>query len=173
MAGIARKLRYYMRYYCTLSSPIGMIYLECNHLGITGLWLENQRHFPADLSLRSVLKPDHPMLLQAEDWLIRYFAGYNPDPNELTLIPDGTEFRLKVWQQLRTIPYAATITYGDLARAIGKPNAFQAIGNAVGNNPISIIIPCHRVVGSNGNLTGYAGGLSAKQYLLSLEQKER
>ena len=99
-----------------------------------------------------------------------YFEGRRPDPRALSLRPLGTPFREKVWEQLLNIPYGATTTYGALAHALNMPGGAQAVGGAVGHNPISIIIPCHRVLGTNGSLTGYAGGIERKQALLRLEQ---
>ena len=114
--------------------------------------------------------------MQTKAWLESYFAGENPDPNDILLDVCGTDFQNAVWQLLTDIPYGRTMTYGEIARKIaeqfGKSNmAAQAVGNAIGRNPIQIIIPCHRVIGSSGNLTGYIGGLDRKRYLLGLEQK--
>ena len=108
-----------------------------------------------------------------EEWLERYFAGEQPDPAELKLAPKGSDFRQRVWKKLLEIPYGQTVTYGQIADGLKKKSrngvAAQAVGGAVGHNPISIIIPCHRVVGADGSLTGYAGGIDKKEYLLRLE----
>ena len=111
-----------------------------------------------------------PIFAQAEDWLSRYFRGEAPSPAELPLSPKGSEFQQRVWALLIEIPYGETSTYGALAKALGCKSA-QAVGGAVGHNPISIMIPCHRVLGSNGSLTGYAGGIDKKIFLLELEKR--
>ena len=114
------------------------------------------------------------VLKEAKEWLDRYFAGEKPLINELKLAPEGSDFRKAVWKILCEIPYGETFTYGEIAETLAKRNGVkkmsaQAVGGAVGHNPISIIIPCHRVVGKNGSLTGYAGGVDKKQKLLALE----
>lgn len=160
-----------MRFYTTCASPIGILWIETTDNALTGIWIDGQKHFPCDLSSRAVENSCHPLLMQAKNWLRDYFDGLNPDPSGLKLAPEGSAFQKDVWELLLTIPYGQTMTYGALAKAIGKPNASQAIGSAVGRNPISIIIPCHRVLGADGSLTGYAGGIRNKQFLLKLEQK--
>ena len=102
--------------------------------------------------------------------LDEYFAGKR-QAFDLALNPHGTPFQLAVWMQLRRIPYATTINYGELARRVGNPAASRAVGAANGRNPLSIIVPCHRVIGANGTLTGYGGGLPIKQFLLELERR--
>lgn len=136
---------------------------------LIGLWLEGQKHFAAGAERMEEGKL--PVLTRTERWLSRYFAGQNPDPKELPLAPRGSEFRRSVWKLLLTIPYGQVTTYGAIAKALGCKSA-QAVGGAVGHNPISIIIPCHRVVGSGGQLTGYAGGLDKKVFLLELEKAD-
>ena len=132
---------------------------------ITGLFLKGQRHAPA-LSWEELPRETSDLLLLAANaWLIRYFAGENP-PVDLPLEPPGTAFQKAVWALLTEIPYGKTVTYGDLARRLSSSP--RAVGGAVGRNPISILIPCHRVVGAGGSLTGYAGGLAAKKFLLAL-----
>lgn len=160
-----------MTKYITVSSPIGKVYINADGSCITGLWIEGQAHFP-DLSQEWECFSE-PILLEAANWIEAYFSGKKPDPSRLPLSPCGTRFQKSVWEQLKTIPYGETVSYGQIAKAIGKPGAFQAVGNAVGRNPISIIIPCHRVVGKNGELMGYASGLDAKRYLLEMEQKSK
>lgn len=133
-----------------------------------------------DVGITALLLP-RGQLAVAEHWvrvdaafddlrtqLDEYFAGIRTD-FDLPLNPSGTPFQLRVWEALRTIPYGETMSYGQIAAAIGKPGAFRAVGAANGQNPISIVVPCHRVIGSQGSLTGYGGGLQAKQWLLSHE----
>lgn len=147
-------------------SPLGPLTLTSDGAALTGLWFSGQKASPAILPPKD---DNHPIFLQTKDWLARYFAGTAPAPQELPLAPKGTPFCRKVWQLLCEIPYGGTVTYGVLAQQL--TTAPRAIGNAVGRNPISIIIPCHRVVGANGALTGYAGGLTRKTYLLTLENQ--
>ena len=154
--------------YVTLGSPLGTILLSGNDTALTGLWFAGQKYAPVRPPETS-LSP--AVLAQTKDWLAAYWAGaLLPPPPPLA--PAGSPFRQAVWRLLREIPYGETTTYGALARALraaGIPAAPQAVGGAVGHNPISILIPCHRVVGSGGSLTGYAGGLARKQYLLERE----
>lgn len=110
-----------------------------------------------------------PPLQEAEEQLTEYFAGVRRE-FDLPLAPKGTPFQQAVWAQLLQIPYGESCTYGQLAAALGKPSASRAVGNACRSNPLAILIPCHRVVGANGRLTGYAGGLDVKEYLLELER---
>ena len=144
-------------------SPLGDILLAAENNSITGCWFVGQKHFPAHLPAAN---SDSPVLLQAEHWLDVYFSGQDPDFLP-PLAPKGTVFQLRVWSELSKIPYGMTVTYGQLL-----PGNARAVGNAVGRNPISLFIPCHRVVGQNGSLTGYAGGLERKQFLLKLEQSQ-
>ena len=116
-------------------------------------------------------KEDSTSLHEVVRQLHAYFAGEVEQFN-LTLAPEGTEFQRRVWDELRRIRYGATISYGELARRIGNPNASRAVGLANGSNPIPIVIPCHRVIGSNGKLTGYGGGLPIKEKLLALERRQ-
>lgn len=134
---------------------------------LTGLWFEGQKYF-AD-GMGEMTEGELPVFDQAEDWLRRYFMGQRPDPRELPLAPRGSEFRQRVWKCLLEIPCGQVTTYGAIAKALGCKSA-QAVGGAVGHNPICVIIPCHRVVGANGSLTGYAGGIDRKKWLLEQEQ---
>ena len=153
-------------------SPIGQLMLVSNGNQLTGLYVDGQQYFP-DLSIAEK-RADLPLFNDVRRWLDDYFAGKTPSVQSLPLLLQGTAFRLKVWELLRTIPYGETTTYGELARRLneteGMKTCARAVGNAVGRNPISIIIPCHRVVGADGSLTGYAGGLDVKRKLLALEQ---
>ena len=135
--------------------------LACEDGALIGCWFVDQKHFPADLPKTD---SDAPVLLQAIQWLGLYFSGSNPDFLP-PLAPKGTDFQKRIWNALTNISYGETTTYGQLL-----PGNSRAVGNAVGRNPISLFIPCHRVVGQNGKLTGYAGGLERKQYLLQMEQ---
>ena len=149
-----------------VSSPIGRLLLTSDGHALTGLWmLDADRHSARDLGL--TLSPSS--FTEVASQLEEYFAG---DRKEFTvpLAPAGTPFQLAVWTQLTTIPYGSTVSYGDIARALGKRLvASRAVGLANGANPISVIVPCHRVIGSDGSLTGYGGGLDRKELLLRLE----
>lgn len=163
-----------MYYRTTYRSPIGNLTLACDGGNLVGLWNEGQKYHGATMSEEMIEKDDIPVFDAAKKWLDRYFVGKKPAVSELPLSPIGSEFRQGIWTLLCEIPYGEVITYGDLAKKIAvkmNKNAMssQAVGGAVGHNPISIIIPCHRVVGANGSLTGYAGGISTKVKLLELE----
>jgi methylated-DNA-[protein]-cysteine S-methyltransferase len=151
-----------------IDSPLGGLTLVASDKGLAAiLWKdENPRRV-----LRSSLveDPDHPVLVETERQLRAYFAG-SLTTFSLPLDFKGTEFQKSVWQALLTIPFGETRSYGEIARQIGRPTAGRAVGAANGRNPISIVAPCHRVIGSNGALTGYAGGLAAKEHLLGLER---
>lgn len=156
------------------SSPVGHLTMASDGNKIVGLWIEGQKYFFNTLSEQPEERNDFPVFQKAKDWLDRYFAGKRPEISELPLAPIGGEFRQGVWEILCKIPYGEVMTYGEIAKIMAarmgrdKMSA-QAVGGAVGHNPISIIIPCHRVVGANGNLTGYAGGIKLKVKLLELE----
>ena len=157
----------------TVGSPLGELTLAEEKGGIIGLWMQGQRYFP---DLPDARREPSPVLIQTEQWLKRYFDGRQPQIRELPLSPRGSPFRQEVWQLLCRIPYGQTTSYAALAGALAKNRGIpqmsaQAIGNAVGRNPISIIIPCHRVLGTGGQLTGYAGGLERKQWLLDWERE--
>ena len=161
-------------YSTTRPSPVGKLTLTCTEEGITGLWIEGQKYFGASVPEIWEKGDDHPLLMAAGDWLDRYFAGCRPSGTELPLCPSGSPYRQAVWAVLREIPYGEVTTYGEVAERAAlrlgeKRGSARAAGNAVGHNPISILIPCHRVIGADGSLTGYAGGLSAKRKLLALE----
>lgn len=156
------------------TSPLGGITLAHDGNGLTGLWFDGQKYFGSTLS--SEHDTGHSLLFrETTDWLDRYFSGRCPDFTPVLSL-SSTPFRIAVWDLLLTIPYGQTITYGQIARQLAKSSgspsmSAQAVGGAVGHNPISLIIPCHRVVGSGGSLTGYAGGLEKKRWLLELEQR--
>jgi methylated-DNA-[protein]-cysteine S-methyltransferase len=135
---------------------------------LTGLWIEGQNHFAAHHS-DPILQPDLPVFNLTTKWLADYFAGTPSSIDHIPLKPTGSPFRQQVWKILAAIPWGQTVTYGQIAAMLGNPKASQAVGNAVGHNPISIIIPCHRVLGAGQSLTGYAGGIDKKQWLLRHE----
>ena len=156
-------------------SPLGGILLAADEIGVTGLWFDGSR-FYADNVPGDHDEQDTPILTEAKRWLDVYFTGKEPDFLP-TLHPVGTPFRRAVWDILLQIPYGQTVTYGEIARQMaekcGKEKmSAQAVGGAVGHNEISIIIPCHRVVGADGNLTGYGGGMENKVKLLALERND-
>lgn len=157
-------------------SPIGKLTLASDEKGekLIGLWIEGQKYYKKTILDSSVEEKNVPVFERAEEWLEAYFMGEKPEISDLLLEPSGSEFQQDVWNILCAIPYGKVTTYKDIALKIAnkrKRNSMssQAIGGAVGRNPISIIIPCHRVVGSNGNLTGYAAGIETKIELLKLE----
>lgn len=166
---------YYQYYY---HSPIGKLLLASSETNLIGLWMENQKYFAATLPENTIFNETIPILEKTKKWLDCYFHFEKPDSNELPLAPIGGDFRQRVWKILREIPYGKTLTYGDIAKKVAqeigkKYMSAQAIGGAVGHNPISIIIPCHRVIGANGNLTGYAGGIDKKMQLLKIESRKK
>ena len=172
-SGIHRK-EAHMYYSATYSSPLGWLTLASDGENLIGLWIEGQKYFADTIPGVMNAKEDLPVFDATRKWLDRYFAGERPAISELPLSPIGGEFRQGVWSILCDIPYGQVITYGDIARKMAvrmnrERMSSQAVGGAVGHNPISIIIPCHRVVGSNGSLTGYAGGIGKKIKLLELE----
>jgi len=159
-----------MEYYTVYSSPLGELTLASDGASLTGLWMEGQRYFGAGEAFRAT-GDALPVFAAAKTWLDAYFSA-QPLPDLPPLAPEGTDFRRRVWQQLLAVPYGKTVTYGELAAAVGC-SAARAVGAAVGRNPISILIPCHRVVGAGGKLTGYAGGLTRKRWLLEHEGVKR
>lgn len=172
MTKTEREMIYTKQYFSTL----GAITLACDDSAIIGLWFNGQKYFGSvlpDLALATQTS-EHPLLEDATRWLDLYFSGHNP--NFLPPLKyDSTPFRTRVCQIMLTIPYGRTMTYGEIAKIIAKERGVekisgQAVGGAVGHNPISLMIPCHRVVGANGKLTGYAGGLERKEKLLAFEQ---
>ena len=156
-------------------SPLGEMLLTADTAGLTGLWFVGQKYFPQDLETNRQ-GADLPIFQEVKRWLDIYFSGREPDfmpPLHLT----GTPFQKEVWDILLTIPYGKTLTYGDIANQLAAKRGLthmsaQAVGGAVGRNPVSIIVPCHRCVGSKGQLTGYAGGIDRKTALLALEKAD-
>lgn len=165
------------------SSPVGVLTLAGTDNALVGLWIEGQKYFSDTLTKTPKQQDNLPVFQKTKAWLDRYFAGERPEPAELSLAPDGGGFRRIVWKLLLEIPYGQTTTYGELAKKVAvltkkEHMSAQAVGGAVGHNPISIIIPCHRVIGADGSLTGYAGGIELKRQLLLhegilLQEKEK
>jgi methylated-DNA-[protein]-cysteine S-methyltransferase len=156
-------------FYKEIASPVGKLKLVASVDALVAVLWERER--PNRVKLHTMtLAPQQPILLAAERQLTEYFAGARTE-FDLPLEPDGSEFQKKVWQALREIPFGQTRSYLDLAKAVGSSKAARAVGAANGRNPLSIVVPCHRVVGSNGSLTGFAGGLDTKAALLALEAR--
>jgi methylated-DNA-[protein]-cysteine S-methyltransferase len=152
-------------YFTTVESPIGELTLTGDGQALTGLYMEHHRHRPP-LDPGAVRDP--APFAEARWQLAQYFAGERT-AFDLPLAPVGTPFQREVWDALVAIPYGQTISYGELARRVGRPAASRAVGLANGRNPISIVVPCHRVIGASGSLTGYGGGIDRKRFLLALE----
>lgn len=153
-------------HYDEMDTPIGTLRLVADREGLREIWFEHERHPKQAQS--DWVRTEAPLRM-ARMQLDEYFAGERQH-FELPLHPVGTAFQLAVWQELRRIPYGTTISYGELARRIGKPQAVRAVGAANGRNPLPIVVPCHRVIGADGSLTGFGGGLPIKRHLLDLEQ---
>ena len=153
-----------------LDSPLGPMILAASTQGLCGVWFEGQRHGPSEERMQTwTPRTSNDLLQEASRQLQAYFAGEIQRFDLPLDLSAGTPFQQAVWQALLTIPLGASHSYGDLARRLDKPKAVRAVGAAVGRNPVSIIVPCHRVLGAGGQLTGYAGGLWRKQALLQLE----
>ena len=180
----------------TVASPLGTIVIAATDQGLAGLWFaEGQRYLPEELAptlatscaalppegavlarggpsrrtARWPSDPDHPVLKLVSQQLAEYFAGQRSEFNVPLDLRSGTTFQQSVWQALLAISHGDVVSYGEVSRRVGNPAAVRAVGGAIGRNPVSIIVPCHRVTGSNGALTGYAGGLERKAALLRLE----
>lgn len=161
-----------MQFTTEYSSPLGDILLAADEIGLTGLWFLGQEYFALSLEKDNEQK-EIPVLKQAKQWLDIYFSGKDPDFT-VPLHLQGTDFQREVWNILRAIPYGQTATYKEIAKQIALQRGIahmsaQAVGGAVGHNPVSILVPCHRVLGTDGSLTGYAGGIEKKRSLLRLE----
>jgi methylated-DNA-[protein]-cysteine S-methyltransferase len=154
-----------------IDSPLGPLTLLASGGALTGLYLDGRAPSPAEAAPEAS-DQDAPVLAEAERQLDEYFAGRRRS-FDLPLALDGTAFQQRVWKALLGIGYGETVTYGQLADQLGQPTAARAVGLANGRNPVSIIVPCHRVIGSNGKLTGYGGGIPNKQRLLDLERGVR
>lgn len=163
-----------MLYSTTYSSPVGEITLAASESALKGAWIAGQKYHGGTIGKTLTPKGDLPLFAQVSEWLDEYFAGQNPAISRIPLAAEGSEFRKAVWEILCEIPYGALTTYGEIAKQMaartGRASmSAQAVGGAVGHNPISIIVPCHRVVGAQGSLTGYAGGIGVKVQLLEHE----
>lgn len=163
-----------MEYKSTYQSPVGTIILTSDGIYLTGLWFKTSRFLNLREFTDEQVNNELEIFNITKIWLDRYFAGERPNLNEIPIKLTGSDFSMMVWDILKTIPYGKTITYGEIASLLAeqkgiKKMSAQAVGHAVGYNPVSIIIPCHRVIGSNGNLTGYGGGLDVKIGLLKHE----
>lgn len=163
-----------MIYVSKYKSPLGKITLASDGENLIGLWIEGQKYYFSSLKQEIIKQDNLEIFNKTKKWLERYFNKEKPQIAELKLAPIGNEFRQNVWKILKKIPYGETTTYGEIAKQLAKimkkeKMSAQAVGGAVGHNPISIIIPCHRVVGKSGSLTGYAGGIDKKVKLLELE----
>ena len=180
---------------CSFNTELGTITCAASGGALSALWMSGQRFFgypfeisEAETSARVLLStrdglhawtPDESavsdqntaVLEQTYQWTQEFLAGTNPDPSTIPLATFGTEFQLRVWNALLDIPYGESVTYADLAREVGSPRAYQAVGSAVGHNPLSLIVPCHRVASASGQVH-YGGGPARKLYLLSLESGE-
>lgn len=155
-------------------SPLGDMTLVSDDQNILGLWFNDQKYFAANYDMKTIKDELNEPNKRASEWLTAYFDGERPSPQSLQLDPQVTEFRKRVLNVLQQIPYGQTMSYKEISDALQnnvakKTNSSRAVGGAVGHNPISIIIPCHRVIGSDGSLTGYAGGVNRKIALLKLE----
>lgn len=157
------------RTHVTIDSPVGPLTLVAAGASLTALYMADQRHAPGPAALGLPGDPSAEPFAAAAAQLAAYFAGALTE-FDLPLEPAGTAFQRQVWAALREIPYAQTESYGQLAGRIGRPASSRAVGLANGRNPIGIIIPCHRVIGSDGSLTGYGGGLDRKRFLLDHER---
>ncbi|MDR1774970.1 MAG: methylated-DNA--[protein]-cysteine S-methyltransferase [Actinomycetes bacterium] len=158
-----------LRYQSTYESPLGAMTLASDGQHLRGLWFVGQKHYPRDALTAAARCDDVPVFQHVVAWLDDYFAGRNPTTRGIALAASGTAFQRAVWDCLSAIPYGTTTTYGAIARAVGCGSP-RAVGVAIGRNPLSIIVPCHRVIAADGSLTGYAGGLARKRSLLQREQ---
>ncbi|MGC1207213.1 MAG: methylated-DNA--[protein]-cysteine S-methyltransferase [Ornithinimicrobium sp.] len=162
------------RAYHRMDSPLSTLSLVAEDGALIGIYFEEHRHAPPrsdfGVEVAEAELDQHPALASTRDQLREYFAGERTD-FDLPLAPHGTDFQHRVWGALRDIPFGETASYGQIAAVIAAPKAARAVGLANGRNPISIVVPCHRVIGSNGALTGYGGGSAHKQALLDLEAR--
>jgi methylated-DNA-[protein]-cysteine S-methyltransferase len=156
-----------MTRYIRFDTALGPVFATANAKGITGIYFEGQRHAP-DIASDWIEDPRNEALAECARQVRAYLSGQQR-AFDLPLAPEGSDFQKRVWRQIAAIPFGATLTYAELAKRAGSPGSARAAGAATGRNPLSIVVPCHRVVGSDGSLTGYAGGLPRKKKLLALE----
>lgn len=158
-----------MKYYSTYKSILGELIIVVEESKLIGLYIENGKH---NIDTNNLIKNDNDKIItKTKTWLDKYFKGLNPDIEEIDIKFIGTDFRIKVWNLLKAIPYGQTMTYGEIAKKINCKSS-EAVGGAISHNPISIIVPCHRVLGKNKTLTGFASGINNKKKLLDLENIE-
>jgi methylated-DNA-[protein]-cysteine S-methyltransferase len=157
--------------YKKINSPVGKLKLVASEEGLAAILWQNDRPERVPLG-EMVEEPEHKVLVKTEKQLTEYFAGERRE-FDLPLDMRGTPFQKEVWDALLGIPFGETKSYGDLAKQLGNPGAGRAVGAANGRNPISIVVPCHRVIGSSGKLTGFAGGLNVKARLLEMEREAK
>ena len=155
-------------YYKTIESPVGKLRLMATDKGLSAVLFNGGRGVKKLPPSALEQDDNHPMLKKAEKQLKEYFAGKRKD-FDLPLDPQGTVFQIKAWRELSKIPYGKTISYGEQAKRVGDAKKARAVGMANGRNPLAIVVPCHRVIGASGALTGFGGGLKTKKYLLDLE----
>jgi methylated-DNA-[protein]-cysteine S-methyltransferase len=153
----------------TITTPLGRILLACTAKGLAGAWFEGQKHHPGPIAAPET--PNDELLQRAACELNEFFAGER-ERFDVPLDLQGTPFQRSVWRRLLRIAAGTTRSYGEIAKELGSAKAVRAVGGAVGRNPVSVIVPCHRVVGSDGSMTGYAGGVDRKRALLELERAQ-
>jgi methylated-DNA-[protein]-cysteine S-methyltransferase len=151
-----------------LKTPVGKLTLVASEKALVAILWENEKPKRVKVEIGPE-KHNHPILLETKAQLEAYFSAERTD-FELPLAPQGSPFQVQVWHALATIPYGQTLSYGELAQQVGSPHAARAVGAANSKNPLSIVLPCHRVIGANGKLTGFAGGLEVKAQLLTFER---
>ena len=154
-------------FFTTLPSPVGELTIAATSEGICGIYFSDHANLPKGFA--SWVRDDGVRFAGARKWLRSYFAGTTPPENPPLVFAHGTDFQRSVWRALQQIPRGETRTYTDIARRIGREKAVRAVGAAIGRNPLSMLVPCHRVIGCNGSLTGFAGGLDRKRWLLAHE----
>ena len=160
-----------MMYFTEYASPVGVLSVACSDKAVLGVWIAGQKYFLSKYDASLFLHRENEITKLCFSWFDDYFAGKRPEISAVPLDAHGSDFQKRVWELLIKIPYGETTTYGTIAKSISPKMSAQAVGGAVGHNPISIIIPCHRVVGSDGSLTGYAGSVEIKQKLLAFEKR--
>jgi methylated-DNA-[protein]-cysteine S-methyltransferase len=157
-------------YFDRIDTPLGVMLLASDGVALTGAWFDGER-YPPKIDERWQRRSDVPVLRRAAAMLAEYFDGKRK-VFDIALAPSGTAFQRAVWDEIFRVAYGETIAYRDLAARAGRPDAVRAAGAATGRNPLSIFVPCHRIVGADGSLTGYAGGLDRKRALLALERED-